>query len=47
MSVLLQMHLKIIEKGLETGKKILFVPDRCLGAKFCHSDGTEVLCYRY
>jgi len=25
---------KIIEKGLETGKKILFVPDRCLGQNF-------------
>ena len=26
---------KIIEKGLESGKKIFFVPDRCLGQKFC------------
>lgn len=25
---------KIIEKGLESGKKILFVPDRCLGQNF-------------
>ncbi|XPV54813.1 MAG: quinolinate synthase NadA [Halarcobacter ebronensis] len=25
---------KIIEKGLESGKKIFFVPDRCLGQNF-------------
>lgn len=25
---------KIIQKGLESGKKILFVPDRCLGQNF-------------
>jgi len=28
---------KIIEKGLESGKKILFVPDRCLGQNFANS----------
>jgi quinolinate synthase len=30
---------KIIEKGLESGKKILFVPDRCLGQNFANSMG--------
>jgi len=30
---------KIIEKGLESGKKILFVPDRCLGQNFAHQMG--------
>jgi quinolinate synthase len=29
----------IIEKGLESGKKILFVPDRCLGQNFANSMG--------
>ncbi len=28
---------KIIERGLESGKKILFVPDRCLGQNFANS----------
>lgn len=28
---------KIIEKGLESGKKIFFVPDRCLGQNFAKS----------
>jgi len=32
---------KIIEKGLESGKKILFVPDRCLGQNFAHSMGLK------
>ncbi len=27
---------KIIEKGLSSGKKIFFVPDRCLGQNFAH-----------
>jgi quinolinate synthase len=45
---------KIIEKGLESGKKILFVPDRCLGQNFAidmglkscviHDDRTDVPC---
>jgi quinolinate synthase len=30
---------KIIEKGLESGKKILFVPDRCLGQNFANQMG--------
>jgi quinolinate synthase len=30
---------KIIEKGLESGKKILFVPDRCLGQNFANTMG--------
>ncbi len=30
---------KIIQKGLESGKKILFVPDRCLGQNFAHEMG--------
>lgn len=42
---------KIIEKGLQSGKKIFFVPDRCLGQNFAKSlnlkssvigDGTNV-----
>jgi quinolinate synthase len=32
---------KIIEKGLESGKKILFVPDRCLGQNFADSMGLK------
>ena len=32
---------KIIEKGLESGKKILFVPDRCLGQNFAISMGLK------
>ena len=28
---------KIIQKGLESGKKILFVPDRCLGQNFANA----------
>lgn len=32
---------KIIEKGLESGKKILFVPDRCLGQNFAKSMGLK------
>ena len=32
---------KIIEKGLETGKKILFVPDRCLGQNFAIQMGLK------
>jgi quinolinate synthase len=32
---------KIIEKGLESGKKILFVPDRCLGQNFANSMGLQ------
>ncbi len=32
---------KIIEKGLETGKKILFVPDRCLGQNFAIKMGLK------
>ena len=32
---------KIIEKGLETGKKILFVPDRCLGQNFAIEMGLK------
>ncbi|MBN2824764.1 MAG: quinolinate synthase NadA [Campylobacterales bacterium] len=30
---------KIIEEGLKSGKKILFVPDRCLGQNFANSMG--------
>ncbi|MEA1915652.1 MAG: quinolinate synthase NadA [Campylobacterota bacterium] len=30
---------KIIEKGLESGKKIYFVPDRCLGQNFANQMG--------
>jgi len=32
---------KIIEKSLESGKKILFVPDRCLGQNFANSMGLK------
>lgn len=32
---------KIIEKGLESGKKILFVPDRCLGQNFANVMGLK------
>ncbi|WP_456381196.1 quinolinate synthase NadA [Hydrogenimonas sp.] len=32
---------KIIEKGLESGKKILFVPDRCLGQNIANMMGLE------
>jgi quinolinate synthase len=32
---------KIIEKGLTSGKKILFVPDRCLGQNFANSMGLK------
>jgi quinolinate synthase len=32
---------QIIEKGLESGKKILFVPDRCLGQNFANSMGLK------
>ncbi len=32
---------KIIEKGLQSGKKILFVPDRCLGQNFANSMGLK------
>ncbi len=32
---------KIIEKGLESGKKILFVPDRCLGQNFAIQMGLK------
>jgi quinolinate synthase len=32
---------KIIEKGLESGKKILFVPDRCLGQNFANKMGLK------
>jgi len=32
---------KIIQEGLKSGKKILFVPDRCLGQNFAHSMGLE------
>lgn len=32
---------KIIEKGLESGKKILFVPDRCLGQNFALQMGLK------
>ena len=32
---------KIIQKGLETGKKILFVPDRCLGQNFAIEMGLK------
>ena len=32
---------KIIQKGLETGKKILFVPDRCLGQNFAIDMGLK------
>lgn len=32
---------KIIKKGLESGKKILFVPDRCLGQNFAIQMGLK------
>jgi len=32
---------KIIEKALESGKKILFVPDRCLGQNFANAMGLK------
>jgi quinolinate synthase len=32
---------KIIEKGLESGKKIFFVPDRCLGQNFAKQIGLK------
>ena len=32
---------KIIKKGLKSGKKILFVPDRCLGQNFANSMGLK------
>ena len=32
---------KIIERGLESGKKILFVPDRCLGQNFANAMGLK------
>ncbi|MDD5548669.1 MAG: quinolinate synthase NadA [Sulfurovaceae bacterium] len=32
---------KIIQKGLESGKKILFVPDRCLGQNFANQMGLK------
>jgi len=32
---------KIIEEGLKSGKKILFVPDRCLGQNFAHRMGLK------
>lgn len=32
---------KIIEKGLQSGKKILFVPDRCLGQNFANEMGLQ------
>jgi quinolinate synthase len=32
---------KIIEKGLQSGKKILFVPDRCLGQNFAIAMGLK------
>ncbi len=32
---------KIIQKGLESGKKILFVPDRCLGQNFAIQMGLK------
>ena len=32
---------KIIEKGLESGKKIYFVPDRCLGQNFAKQMGLK------
>jgi quinolinate synthase len=32
---------KIISKGLESGKKILFVPDRCLGQNFANAMGLK------
>ncbi len=32
---------RIIEKGLESGKKILFVPDRCLGQNFANTMGLK------
>ena len=32
---------QIIERGLESGKKILFVPDRCLGQNFANSMGLQ------
>ena len=35
--VLHQMLYKIIQKGLESGKKNIFVPDRCLGQNFAKS----------
>ncbi len=32
---------KIIQKGLESGKKIFFVPDRCLGQNFANQIGLK------
>ena len=32
---------KIIEKGLQSGKKIFFVPDRCLGQNFANALGLK------
>ncbi len=32
---------KIIEKGLQSGKKIFFVPDRCLGQNFANQIGLK------
>lgn len=32
---------KIIERGLESGKKIFFVPDRCLGQNFANQIGLK------
>jgi len=32
---------KIIEEGLKSGKKILFVPDRCLGQNFAYKMGLK------
>ena len=32
---------KIIQKGLESGKKIFFVPDRCLGQNFANQMGLK------
>jgi len=32
---------KIIQKGLESGKKIFFVPDRCLGQNFANKIGLK------
>jgi len=39
--VLLPNAFKIIEKGLESGKKIFFVPDRCLGQNFAKQMGLK------
>ncbi len=33
---------KIIEKGLRSGKKIFFVPDRCLGQNFAKCFGFKI-----